>query len=127
MKKMNIMAAVGASALMLAGIAAAPTAAQAQRYYDRGYDRGRQLDTSYVDSLDWRINNAARMGAISWRTANRLRADLPRVQPIAWRVETGRASRGEYMRLARTVNRIEAATNTYAATRYPPYAYGYRR
>jgi hypothetical protein len=58
---------------------------------------------------------------ISWGQANALRAQLREVQPIAYRVETGRASRWEYRRLSRVVDRIEFATRGYAMNdRYRP-------
>ncbi|HEY8573781.1 hypothetical protein [Phenylobacterium sp.] len=66
------------------------------------------------------------MGEISWNQAANLRAQLRTVQPIAYRVQTGVASHGEYRRLARVVDRIERMTATsYASRRAPPYAYGY--
>lgn len=121
------MAAIGASALMVAGVVAVPTAAEAQRYYERGHnDYGRNLDTSYVDSLEWRINNAMHEGRISRSHARQLIRELRSIQPLAWRVQTGQASRYEYQRLASGVNRIEHATNTYARHGRNP-RYGYNR
>ena len=124
MNKMNLMAAIGASALLTAGIVTIPTAAQAQRYYERSHDYGRQLDTSYVDSLEWRINNAMHEGRISRSHARQLLRELRQIQPLAWRVQTGQASRWEFQRLSSGVNRIEQATNAYAWNgRYPRYGY----
>jgi hypothetical protein len=121
MKKILLsLAAVGALA---AG--AAPAAAQPWRGdYDGGYHesyRGR-LTTAYVDSLDWKIRNAAREGRISWGEARELRGEFREVQPIAWRVETGRADRWETMRLQRTVDHIE-----WAVHRGDRDGYGWRR
>jgi hypothetical protein len=110
-----------ASTAALAFTGAAVGAAQAQpgRYYERGYDRdyGRghdrvesqridRLSTAYVDSLNWKIDNAARRGRISWDQARDMRNDLNRVKPIAWRYQTGQARPGEINRLERTVDRI---------------------
>lgn len=113
------------AAVAALGATAAPAAAQSWghdhdrydgRYQDRyeGRYEGRyasRLDTSYVDGLDWKITNAAREGRISWGEARGLRDQLRQVQPIAWRVQTGSASRWEADRLERTVNRIESAVN----------------
>lgn len=117
MKKLLI--ALAATATL--GAAAAPAAAQPwgygyERGHDRGYDRhyGGQLTTSYVDSLEWRINNAAREGRISWGSARQLRDELRQIQPLAWRVQTGQASRREFQRLSRGVDRIEAAVNSHS-------------
>jgi len=101
------------AALGLVATAAAPAAAQPWR---GGYDGYRQpyegrLTTAYVDSLDWKIRNAAREGRISWGEARELRGEFREVQPIAWRVETGQANRWETMRLQRTVDHIEWAVH----------------
>ena len=114
MLKLKTMALIGASALAVS--AASTVTAQAQPWRDYGpaaYDTGR-LTPTYVERLDWRITNAARNGAISWREARDLRDQLRSVQPIAYRVQTGQANRWEYRRLEATVNRIEAATSRYA-------------
>jgi hypothetical protein len=129
MKTLKTIALISASALAFTAVSAAPTLAQPWRApsYDRGYDRSydRHIDTAYVDSLNWKITNAARTGVISWQDARAMRADLRQVQPIAYRVQTGQASDWEYRRLMRVVNRIEGATRTYAAN-MPP-RWGYRR
>ncbi|MGZ3277941.1 MAG: hypothetical protein ACXU82_01705 [Caulobacteraceae bacterium] len=102
-----------ASTAVLAVSGAVTSVAQAQpgRYYDRGYDyRGGRVDhlsTSYVDSLDWQIQNAAREGRISWREARDLRNELNRVKPLAYRYQTGQARQWEVNRLERTVDRID--------------------
>jgi len=125
MKTLNTLALIGASALSLTAAAAAPAMAQPWNYAP-AYDA--PLTTSYVDSLHWRIDDAVRDGRMSPMEARRLHAELRRVQPLTWRVETGRASNMEFARLSRTVNRVEAAVNRYAAAPYaPPYAWGYRR
>src|ERR1700751_307469 len=112
MKKILLsLAAIGAVAA-----AAAPAAAQPWRDY--GPDAGRydgyhqpyrdgRLTTAYVDSLDWKIRNAAREGRISWGEARELRGEFRDVQPIAWRGETGQANRWEAMRLQRSVDHLE--------------------
>jgi opacity protein-like surface antigen len=104
------------AAVAALGAVAAPAAAQPygdygrydHRYEHHGYGR---LDTAYVDSLDWKITNAARHGVISWGEARSLRGDLRAVQPLAWRVQTGAARPWEVERLQRTVSRIEYAVN----------------
>jgi hypothetical protein len=103
-----------ATALTMTGMAAGMAQAQPGRYYnrydpryDRGYDRRvDRLSTSYVDSLDWKIQNAARHGRISWNEARDLQGDLNRVKPLAWRYQTGEARPFEINRLRRTVDRI---------------------
>lgn len=116
MTKMKFMAAVGAAALMMTGAAA--TTASAQPWRDHGAYSNSRLTTGYVDSLEWRINEAARNRAISWGEARNLLGQLRQVQPLAWRVETGQASQWEYRRLTTTVSRIERATVGYASNRY---------
>src|SRR4051812_29846230 len=118
MKTLKTFGLITASALALAATAA-PGVAQPWRAPHVAYDR--HLNTSYVDSLDWRITNAAQQRRISWREANALRARVREGQRIAYRVETGRASRWEYQRLSRVVDRIESATRGYAMNdRYRP-------
>lgn len=119
------------AAVAALGAVAAPAAAQPwggydhryenrsydRRYDDRGYDhryddRGYvRLDTAYVDSLDWKITNAARYGHISWGEARELKGELRDVQPLAWRVQTGQARGWEVDRLQRAVSHIEYAVN----------------
>ena len=106
------------AAIAAVGTAASPAAAQPWRgdhdhgrYEHRtGYRNGR-LTTAYVDGLEWKINNAARQGRISWGEARELRREFRQVQPLAWRVETGSARRWEVERLDRAVTRIEQAVN----------------
>lgn len=100
--------------LSAAALAAAVTPAAAQPY---GYHREppvSQATTGYVDSLDWKITNAAQQGRISWQQARELRGELRQVQPIAYRVQTGQANPWQRQRLDRTVARIESALNGYA-------------
>jgi hypothetical protein len=124
MKMLKTLAILSASTMAIGAAAATPSMAQPWRAPAIIYER--PLTTSHVDSLRWRIDNAARMGEISWSQARNLHMQLRRVQPIAYRVQTGVATRGEYNRLARTVDRIERMTATsYASRRAPPYAYGY--
>lgn len=108
------------AAVAALGAAAAPAAAQPygdwdHRYDDRAYGR---YDTGYVDSLEWKINNAARQGRISWGEARELRGELREVQPLAWRVQTGQARGWEVDRLQRAVNHIEYAVNRGGYGRY---------
>jgi hypothetical protein len=109
MKKILLsLAAVGAIAA-----AATPAAAQSWGGHDGGYrggydaDRGGQIQTPYLDRLNWKIVRAAREGRISWDDARELRREVREVQPLAWRVQTGQADRWEARRLERRVSRIE--------------------
>lgn len=113
MSSFKKMIVIGATALTLG--AGAAVSAQAQ-----------QLTTPYVDSLDWRITNAAQQGRISWGEARELRRELRSVHDLAWRNQTGEIRPWEYRRLANTVRHIEMRTSGYAANeRYPRYGYGY--
>ena len=104
------------AALAMTGAAAGVAQAQPGRDYDRGYDhrfeergpdhRGDRLSTGYVDSLNWKIQAAAREGRISWREAHRLQDDLNQVKPLAWRYQNAQARRWEIDRLEQTVDRI---------------------
>ena len=109
---MPIKKIIVASSLALAMTGGVASIAQAQpgRYYEHRFDRRNdRLSTSYVDSLNWQINNAARHGRISWRQARDLQDDLNRVKPLAYRYETGQARPWEVNRLERTVDRIDSA------------------
>jgi hypothetical protein len=130
MTKLKLMAAISATALMLGGTVATTASAQPGRYYDRDYnhydrynhyDSGR-LTTSYVDSLEWRINNSP----IPFGERRALLRELRQIQPLAWRVQTGQASRWEYNRLVNGVARIERATQ-YASNDNRYRRYGYNR
>jgi hypothetical protein len=110
------------AAVAALGAAAVPAAAQP---WSHGRYADSQLTSSYVDSLDWKINNAARQGRISWGEARDLRTQLRQVQPIAYRVQTGQARGWETRRLQVAVDRIEQAVNSYGPS-YGP-SYGYRR
>ncbi len=129
MTKLKILAAIGAATLMTTGAMA--TAASAQPWRDHNY-AGRsyegRLTSGYIDSLEWKINNAAQERRISWGEARQLRAELRQIQgPMIYRVETGRASNWEIRRVSMTVNRIETATQRYANNgRYPRYGYNNR-
>ena len=124
MTKLNTIAAIAASTIVLGG--AAVTTAQAQpwnqgysEHRDHNYNEGRNYDdnrltTTYVDGLDWKITNAARNGVISWGQARDLRGQLRQVQPLAYRAETGQARPWEINRLAAVVNRIDSLTSGYA-------------
>jgi hypothetical protein len=72
------------------------------------------LTTPYVDSLDWKITNAAQQGRISWGEARDLRRELRSVHDLAWRNQTGQINRWQYQRLARVVHHIEMRTRSYA-------------
>jgi len=113
MNKLNMTAAIAAATLGFAGLTATSATAQPWRSYDRHEQYNGNLTSSYVDSLEWRINNAAQEGRISWGQARQLQRELRDVQPLAWRVQTGQASQWEHRRLSNAVNRIEAATNNY--------------
>lgn len=79
---------------------------------------GRNLTSSYVDSLEWRINNAAQEGRLPRYEARRLISELRQIQgPAIYRVENGRASAWEIRRVSNVVERIEAATQGYASNR----------
>lgn len=121
MTKFKTIAAVAASAIAIGGAAVSTASAQPWRYDHYSDNR---LTTPYVDGLQWKINNAARRGAISWDEARDLRAELRSVQPIAWRVQNGQARPGEVRRLEMVVNRIDSATSGYAYNAPRPY---YRR
>lgn len=112
MSSFKKMIVIGATALTLG--ASAAVSAQAQ-----------QLTTPYVDSLDWRITNAAREGRISWGEARELRGELRSVHDLAWRNQTGQIRPWEYRRLASTVHHIEVRTSGYASNGYQRYGYGY--
>jgi hypothetical protein len=118
MTKLKTIAAIAASTLAL-GSAAVATTASAQPWnhgaynnYNRNVDS--RLTTSYVDGLDWKIQNAAQHGQISWRDARDLRGQLQAMKPIAWRVQTGAARPYEVNRLEQFVNRVDALTSGYA-------------
>ncbi|WP_309090840.1 hypothetical protein [Phenylobacterium sp.] len=113
MNKLKLTTAIAAAALAITGVASTAATAQPWRDYDRREDYRGNLTTGYVDGLEWRINNAAQEGRISWGHARQLQRELREVQPLAWRVETGQASQWQYRRLTNVVNRIEAATNNY--------------
>jgi hypothetical protein len=106
------MALIGASALAVSAASTLSAQAQPWGYHRPAYDA--RLTTSYVDSLDWKITNAAQRGVISWSEARDLRGELRSVQPIAYRNQTGQAGPGEVRRLEMVVNRIESATSRYA-------------
>ena len=112
MRKFKYMALIGASALAVSAASTLTAQAQPWGYHGPAYDS--RLNTSYVDSLDWKITNAARNGVISWGEARDLRGQLRSVQPLAYRVQTGQARGYEVQRLRAVVNRIDAATNRYA-------------
>ena len=128
MTKLKMFAAAGAATLLVAGAMATPAAAQPYRdhSYAGRHESGR-LTSSYVDSLEWRINNAAAERRISYGQSRQLLRDLRTVQgPLVYRVETGRASNGEIRRASAVVSRIEAATQSYAGNRRND-RYGYNR
>jgi hypothetical protein len=94
----------------MSGVSTGIAQAQPGRYYDHGrnYGRADRLSTTYVDSLNWQINNAAREGRISWREARDLQNQLNQVKPLAYRYQTGQARQWEVDRLERTVDRIDS-------------------
>jgi hypothetical protein len=124
-----------AAAAAVASVAA-PASAQPWRDHDDGYGHHQsqapyRLTTPYVDGLEWKINNAAREGRISWADARDMKHDLRQVKPIAWRVQTGQAGRWEIERLDRAVSRIERAVGghnyAYRDNRGDDGYYGWRR
>jgi opacity protein-like surface antigen len=98
------------AAIATLGAAAAPAAAQPWRGdYDRNDRYEGQRFTGRYDALEWQINAAARERRLSWGEARDLLAQWRDNQPLAWRVETGRASGYERQRVLTTMNRIERA------------------
>jgi len=116
MTKLKFTAAIAASTLALGGATFATTAQAQPWHHGYGYNHSvdSRLTTSYVDGLDWKIQNAARYGRISWRQARDLRSQLQSMKPIAWRVQTGEARPWEVNRLERFVNQVDALTTGYA-------------
>lgn len=108
MKK--ILLSVAAAAAL--ATAAAPAAAQSWDRDHRSY-AGARHTSGEVDGLEWKIGVAVREGRISRGEARELLGELRAVQPLAWRVETGQASRWERQRLNQAVNRIESALHAY--------------
>jgi hypothetical protein len=105
-------------AATLASIASAANAQPGRYYGDRGdythrYEQraDNRLTSAYVDGLQWRIQEAARERRISWNQARDLQHDLSRVQPIAYRYQTGQARPWEVNQLQRTIDRIDAVTS----------------
>lgn len=131
MTKLKMLAAVAATTLAFGGAAVTTAQAQPWRHYDsddynrgdynRGYVNDSRLTTSYVDGLEWKINNAAQHGQISWGQARDLRMQLRSVQPLAYRVQTGQARPWEVRRLEAVVNRIDSMTTGYAYNTRRPY------
>lgn len=125
MTKIKTLATIAASTLAIGGAAVTTAQAQPWRHYDNDYGRNyvhdSRLTTSYVDGLQWKINNAARNGVISWVQARDLRMQLRSVQPIAYRVQTGQARPWEVNRLEAVVNRIDSLTQGYAYNHRRPY------
>ncbi len=109
----------------LAALAAAVSPAAAQSW--RGaptYGDGR-LTTAYVDSLNWKIDQAAREGRISWGEARGLHGAVREAQPLAWRVQSGQARGYEAQRLQGLVARIDTAVNGYGRFAAPRGGYQY--
>ncbi|MGZ6016670.1 MAG: hypothetical protein ACXWKM_13085 [Phenylobacterium sp.] len=129
MRKFKFIALIGASALAVSAASTMSAQAQPWGYGYRAPAYDSRLTTSYVDSLDWKITTAAQRGVISWGEARELRGELRSVQPLAYRVQTGRANGWEVRRLENTVNRIESATSRYAYNdrRYDRDDYRWRR
>jgi hypothetical protein len=98
----TLLASLGAAAALAAAVS--PAAAQT---------------TGYVDGLNYRIDQAARQGRISWNEARNLHMMTHEAQPLAWRVQTGQARPWERARLERLVGQVNAALAG------PTYGYGY--
>jgi hypothetical protein len=118
MTKFKTIAAIAVSAVAIGGVAVSTADAQPWR---QGHYSDSHLSTSYVDGLQWKINNAARQGLISWSEARDLRAQLRSVQPIAYRVQNGEARPWEVQRLETVVDRIDSLTSGYAYNTNRPY------
>ena len=114
MFKLNRIVAVAATALTMTSAAVATAQALPWRDQRPAYDSSR-LTSSYVDSLDWKITNAAQNRVISWSEARDLRDQLRSVQNLAWRVQNHQASDREFRRLNLVVTRVETAITRYAA------------
>ena len=131
MSKIMNTAAIGLASLLLAATIVAPAVAQPYRDYQRDQEHehrdyqdrarepvGRNLTSSYIDSLEWRIGNAAQQGRVSRYEARRLLSELRQIQgPAIFRVENGRANSWEVRRVSNVVDRIEAATGGYGPHR----------
>lgn len=105
------------AALALPAAALPATAQDWSQWNSKG-----QAPTGFVDGLEWRINYAQQTGRISPRQADWLMDRENDAKPIAWRVQTGRASWRDRQRLNRDVNDIEdTLTRSYHTYR------GYRR
>lgn len=114
--------------------AAAPAAALAQGYWDRGdrYERGYDRDdyrggnmVGRLRSLDMRVDRAERVGRISGYTANNLRRQIDGLQDIAYRYGRGGMSGSEradferrYDYVAYSVDRLIALGNNHMDDRY---------
>ena len=123
MKTLNKLGVVGLAVASLSALSALPASAQGWRDGRGGYE-GERLTGRY-DALEWQVRNAANEGRIPWGQANRL-LDLWRVnQPLAWRVETGRASPRERRRVFAAMSRIEATLSR--SQRYSRYDDRYGR
>jgi len=86
---------IGAAALTLSA-GAAVTAQAAQ-----------PLTTPYIDSLNWKVTQAAREGRISWPEARQLRSELWSVHDLAWRNQTGHINAEQHDHLANVVTHVE--------------------
>ena len=118
MTKLKTILAIAASAIAIGGAAVSTANAQPWRH---DYYSDNRLTTSYIDGLQWKINNAARDGRISWGEARDLRAQVRSVQPIAWRAQNGQARPWEVNRLEAVVNRVDSLTSGYAYNTPRPY------
>ncbi len=114
MRKLKMMALIGASALSVSAASTMTAQAQPWGYHGPAPAYDTRLTPTYVQNLDNRIVFLTRRGAMSFNEAHDLRADLRAVTSIAYRAQSGHASRWEVRRLQDTVNRVEAATSRYA-------------
>lgn len=128
MKKILVsLAAVG-----LVATAAAPAAAQSWRddgrYVSQVDYRDITLRPSYLYNLEDRVRLAAERRQISWGEARELRHELRQAQPLARRVEAGRARRWEVARLEQTINDVKRAlANSDSRGRYDGRRHDWRR
>ncbi|HEY8616361.1 hypothetical protein [Phenylobacterium sp.] len=122
MKTLKTIGVAGLAAAGLMGAAMAPATAAAQPWRD-AYEGERF--TGRYDALEWQLRRAADEGRIPWGQANALLEQWRVNQPLAWRVETGRASAWERDRVYRTMNRIENVLDR--SQRYSRYDDRYER
>jgi hypothetical protein len=117
MKTMKSLKTIGLISLSVLGISAASMTPAAAQQWRNGY-QGERFTGRY-DALEWQLRNAADEGRIRPQQADRLLSMWRENQPLAWRVETGRANQWERQRVMTTMSRIEQAlSRSQRYTRY---------